>query len=529
MKNNEKKGRLVVLLARGFLLFTATLLVLTICVFGISQAYYDHLSRIPDYDNLRENADLNAGRYEEVSVEKYLGKGGAFAVVNADGTTAYRSSEALQKGFTAGELECMQDYDAYSYVVCTPFTKPDGEKEYIFTKYLYEEDEEMVMILNENLEVVEGGFGDGRKTYTPGEVSFLRGDTVPGFEFLHCSLEDGRILVGMSRVKEYQDYYDMSAKANRLFLLLLPMYALVLGFFLLWINRQIKTPLVRLNRAIEGLAAGSDARTGDLKGPWEIRQIGKNFDRMADRLAESEAQRQKMDGERQKLLADISHDLKTPITVISGYTRAIRDGKVPEDKMDTYLQLIDTKAAELTDLVNSFHEFSKVEHPAFTLQTRRMDVCEFMRGYLADRYNEIELSGFSLRAFIPEEKAIYCMIDSAQMRRALDNILYNTLRHNSLGTVLVVSVSEVDRGSGDLPCARIVLADNGSGIPPAMRETLFEPFIKGDEARGGSGGSGLGLAITRRIIQAHGGSVRLLEPSAGGYSTEFEILLRKTE
>ena len=158
-----------------------------------------------------------------------------------------------------------------------------------------------------------------------------------------------------------------------------------------------------------------------------------------------------------------------------------------------------------------------------------MDVCEFMRGYLADRYNEIELSGFSLRAFIPEEKAIYCMIDSAQMRRALDNILYNTLRHNSLGTVLVVSVSEVDRGSGDLPCARIVLADNGSGIPPAMRETLFEPFIKGDEARGGSGGSGLGLAITRRIIQAHGGSVRLLEPSAGGYSTEFEILLRKTE
>ena len=136
MKNNEKKGRLVVLLARRFLLFTATLLVLTICVFGISQAYYDHLSRIPDYDNLRENADLNAGRYEEVSVEKYLGKGGAFAVVNADGTTAYRSSEALQKGFTAGELECMQDYDAYSYVVCTPFLTPDGDKEYIFTKYL---------------------------------------------------------------------------------------------------------------------------------------------------------------------------------------------------------------------------------------------------------------------------------------------------------------------------------------------------------------------------------------------------------
>ena len=84
----------------------------------------------------------------------------------------------------------------------------------------------------------------------------------------------------------------------------------------------------------------------------------------------------------------------------------------------------------------------------------------------------------------------------------------------------------MERGLGDLPCARIVLADNGMGIPPSRREKLFEPFVKGDESRG-SAGSGLGLAITRRIIQAHGGTVRLLEPSVGGYSTEFEILLRK--
>ena len=96
MKNNEKKGRLVVLLARGFLLFTATLLALTVCVFQISELYYDHLSRIPDYDNLRQNADLNAGNYEKVSIEKYLGKGGAFAVLNEDGT--FFHSELNVKG-----------------------------------------------------------------------------------------------------------------------------------------------------------------------------------------------------------------------------------------------------------------------------------------------------------------------------------------------------------------------------------------------------------------------------------------------
>lgn len=525
MRNKGKKGSLFILLARGFLLFTLTLVLLTFGVLTLSNFYYNHLSRIPDYDSLREDRELQAGNYPEVSAEKYLGREGAFAVLKKDGTLLYRSSGTMSDRLTAGELQCIQDYDAPTYVESTMLDDKDG-KEYIFTKYYYEEDREEVMILNDALEVTDGGFDDGRKTYTQDEISFLRGDRVPGFEFYRCSLEDGRILVGMSAVKDFRAYNEMNLKANRFFFLLLPLYALALGFFLLWISRQIKTPLVRLNEAIESLAEGGDARIGDMKGPWEIRQIGKTFDLMADRLAESEKQRRQMDEERQKLLADISHDLKTPITVISGYTRAIRDGKVPPEKLDTYLKLIDARAEDLTGLVNSFHEFSKVEHPAFSLQTEKKDVCEFLRGYLADRYDEIDLSGFTLQARIPEDRTIPCMIDSGQMQRALDNILYNTLRHNRLGTVLTVSVTEVERGLDDLPCARIVLADNGMGIPPSMREKLFEPFVKGDESRG-SAGSGLGLAITRRIIQAHGGTVRLLEPSVGGYSTEFEILLRK--
>lgn len=468
MKNSGKKGKLVFLLARGFLLFTAAMVAVIFLIFFISERYYDHLARIPDYDGLRENAAMAEGRYEAVPAEKYMGRGGGFAVVDADGAVIYRSSETMLPSLTAGELSCMQDYDSETYMEFTPFTSERGKKQYIFTRHYYEEEREEVMILDADYRVVAGGFEPGRKTYTSGEISYLRGEAIDGLEFIRCRLDESRAIVGMFRVRDYKDYEVMMRKANGILLLLIPLYTLVLGFFLLWINRQIKTPLVLLNRAIEGLESGGDARAGELKGPWEIRQIGRNFDRMADRLAESEAQHRKMDMERQKLLADISHDLKTPITVISGYTRAIRDGKVPEDKLDTYLQLIDSKAEALTGLVNSFHEFSKVEHPAFTLRTRRMDICEFIRGYLADRYDEIQISGFFLQAFILEDKPIYCMIDSGQMGRALDNILYNTLRHNSLGTVLAASVSEVARGSGDLPCARIVLADNGIGIPPAM-------------------------------------------------------------
>jgi signal transduction histidine kinase len=257
---------------------------------------------------------------------------------------------------------------------------------------------------------------------------------------------------------------------------------------------------------------------------------------MADLLAESERQRKQMDEERQKMLADISHDLKTPITVISGYTKALKDGKIPPEKAAGYLELIDSKAEELTGLVNSFHQFSVTSHPAFMLQTETCDLCEFMRSYLADRYDEIDLAGFCIHVMIPETKLV-CNLDRPQMRRALDNIVYNALKYNRLGTELTFAVFPVEKVIGGEKSARIVIADNGIGIPPSKRESIFEPFVQGDESRG-SGGSGLGLSITKRIVQAHCGSICCCMPSeireaeltfsAGSGGTAFEILLPLT-
>ena len=147
-----------------------------------------------------------------------------------------------------------------------------------------------------------------------------------------------------------------------------------------------------------------------------------------------------------------------------------------------------------------------------------------MRGYLAERYDEIKISGFTLNAMIPEE-AVWCSLDGYQMRRALDNILYNSLKHNSLGTVIAVGVTVLEEAEKSKQGkVRIILADNGIGISREEGENIFEPFVMGDKSRS-SGGSGLGLAITRRIVTAHGGTIRLCESRPEGYSTEFEIIL----
>lgn len=259
------------------------------------------------------------------------------------------------------------------------------------------------------------------------------------------------------------------------------------------------------------------SRVGDCGGTWEIRRIGESFDRFSERLAESEAERRRLDEGRQKLIADISHDLKTPITVISGYIGAICDGKVPPEQTERYLRAIQAKAETLTDLVNAFHEYSKVEHPEFLLYPERTDLAEFLREYLASKYDEIDLAGFSLSVSIPDHPVL-CSVDPLQFRRVLDNLLSNALRHNRLGTVLYF---DLDAGGS---MALLRMGDNGAGIPPDRAARIFDPFVVGSDARTG-GGSGLGLAITRRIMEKHGGSITLAARPSPGRSTEFLLRL----
>ena len=165
------------------------------------------------------------------------------------------------------------------------------------------------------------------------------------------------------------------------------------------------------------------------------------------------------------MIADISHDIKTPVTVICGGIDAICDGKVPPSDLDRTLRMIRRRADTLAQLTDDFHEYAKVEHPAFVLHTERADLCEFLREYLAAKYDEIELAGFSLETQIPEHP-VWCRIDCHQLTRALDNLLSNALRHNRLGTALFFAVTREDRR------AVVWIADNGEGIPPERRARI---------------------------------------------------------
>ena len=124
-------------------------------------------------------------------------------------------------------------------------------------------------------------------------------------------------------------------------------------------------------------------------------ELCENFNKMSRDLYFVDQENKRLQSERQKMIADISHDLKTPITVIKGYAKAIADGIVSDEERNNYLKNICQKSEVLTDLIDEFHEFSKLDHPDNQFFFEKKDICEFTRKYFAESYNLFEFNSLS--------------------------------------------------------------------------------------------------------------------------------------
>lgn len=296
----------------------------------------------------------------------------------------------------------------------------------------------------------------------------------------------------------------------------LGLYLLLMVFFCLIISRQLSKPLKLLIDAIDNYTAGSSTHV-EYEGPKEFMDMVASFNDLSDRLNETEKEKKRLVEEKNKMLADISHDLKTPITVISGYARALHDGLIKEDEIQDYLRIINQKSGSVADLINQFYEYSKLEHPEYSFELEKLNVAEFLREFLVDKIDELTVNGFDLEVNFPDNEVGYIMGNAMQLRRVFENLIANTVAHTPKGTLL----------SFDMGCTSekvlIRYEDNGGGISDDVADRIFEPFVVSDPARNKSG-SGLGLSIAKKIVEYHGGTI-VLEKYAGKSQTSYLITL----
>lgn len=221
------------------------------------------------------------------------------------------------------------------------------------------------------------------------------------------------------------------------------------------------------------------------------------------------------DRNRNLMLSDIAHDLRTPMTTVAGYAKAIQDGMVTDpQKMDEYLSVIQAKSMRMNELINLLFEYVKLDSEGFHLDKKPLNLIELLRENAAMLYSDMEENGMELVIDLPEMEW-KVEADRLQMSRVVTNLLTNAMRHNDAGTtILVWADCEDDK-------ARIVIADNGKEIPPSVAGHLFEPFAMGDESRNSKGGSGLGLSIAAKIVAMHGWMLSL--GNYPGYTKAFFI------
>ena len=235
---------------------------------------------------------------------------------------------------------------------------------------------------------------------------------------------------------------------------------------------------------------------------------------------QEEELRLKYERARNLMLSDIAHDLRTPITTIAGYSKALNDGLITSDeKRKEYLDAIENKAARMSDLITLLFEYVRLDSDNFSLKKTKVDLSELLRENAALLYADVEEKGMEFEIDIPEEPC-EIELDHLQVSRVITNLINNALKHNEGGTKITLKMERREKE------VQISVSDNGTMIPPIIEEHIFEPFVVADASRESKNGSGLGLSIAKKIVEMHGWTIELNQYYEE-YKKSFVIKIRE--
>ena len=258
-----------------------------------------------------------------------------------------------------------------------------------------------------------------------------------------------------------------------------------------WVSMRQSQPIREMARATRRFAEGDfDVRMHSYEDVTEIGDLAAAFNNMADSLQETERQ-------RREFIANVSHELKTPMTTIAGYTDGILDGTIPPSEEKQYLQIISDEARRLSRLVRRMLEVSQIQSRDMQRGRAPFDVCESMRRVLISLEKKITDRGLDVEADIPDE-AVTVLGDNDLITQVVYNLLENAAKFARPGSTLYLGLA-VSNGK-----AFVSVRNEGETIPAEEIPFLFERFHKSDKSRNqDKDGVGLGLYIVRTILEQH--------------------------
>jgi len=267
---------------------------------------------------------------------------------------------------------------------------------------------------------------------------------------------------------------------------------------------NITVPLNKLGDGTRLLREGDYSARVDLRLKNEFAELQNTFNDMAARIEHEISMRKKSEEDRKRLILDISHDLKNPLSSIQGYAELLmkKTGMIGQE-LNEHLEVILNNSKRANQLLTELFELSQLDSPEFSLKPVKTDICEYIRQICAELVPLFEREGFKYEFDIPEE-SVFAMLDTDRFSRIIQNLANNAVRYNPKGTLVSVNLTVQNNR------AVIGFSDDGIGIPAHLAENIFKPFVRVDDSRNSkTGGSGVGLSIAKKIAEAHGGDLTL--------------------
>ena len=273
------------------------------------------------------------------------------------------------------------------------------------------------------------------------------------------------------------------------------------------LSRGLTAPLERLARAARAVAGGDLGQRVELEGSAEMVEVAYAFNDMTAALGESERHRKNM-------VADVAHELRTPLSVLQGNLRAILDDVYPLDKVEI-ARLYD-ESRLLGRLVDDLRELALADAGQLGLHLRPTDIGRVIEKTVGSLDPAAEAREVSLTAGLPDDLPAI-QADPDRVAQVLRNLLLNALRHTPAGGS--VTVSAMQRGD----VIEVAVLDTGEGIAPEHLPHIFDRFWRADPARARTGSTGLGLSVAQSLVEAHGG--RIWARSTLGEGSTFRFTL----
>ncbi|MDU4937721.1 MAG: HAMP domain-containing sensor histidine kinase [Clostridium sp.] len=287
--------------------------------------------------------------------------------------------------------------------------------------------------------------------------------------------------------------------------------AIIIGYIF---SKGLTKPVKNIIDGVDHLYNGNYEIYFKEKGIYA--NVFKKLNSLSNKLEENELERKKIDKMRDEWIANISHDIKTPLSSIKGYAEFLeQDYDFSSDDIKSYAEIINNKSDYIKELVDDLNLSMKLKNNKSILKKEKVNIVSLVKNSVIDILNDSRYSEVDIRVEYSEDR-IFIDIDRVLIQRVLNNLIYNALVHNDENISIVVSVYKNDN-------TYITISDNGKGISESDLENIFDRYYRGTNTGEAHRGSGLGMSIVKQIVNAHNGDIKI--NSILGKGTDIEIIL----